>query len=108
MARDDREGDLGLARPGRLDDHAAVPGLLPGGDRRFLIRTQWRERGSERGARKESLRVIVERDSVLGRVLLELPVIQRFGAPRADTLVPREIARHLRRARSGQQEGPAV
>src|SRR5262249_27589446 len=106
--RDDRESDLGLTRPGRLDDHAAVPGLLPGGDGRFLIRTQGRERGPERRALEEALGVIVERDSVLGRILFELGVIQRFGAPRADALVPGEIARHLRRARGGQQERSAI
>src|SRR5262249_59691335 len=83
MTRDDRKGDLGLARPGGLDDHAPASSLFPGSDRRFLIRTQWRQRGSERRARKESLGVIIERDAVLGEILLELPVIQRFGAPRA-------------------------
>src|SRR5207245_3741344 len=102
VAGDDPQRDLGLAGAGGLDDDATPAGLLPGRDGGILIGPERRESGPERRAVEEALRVVVEREAVLGGVLPEARMVQRLGGPRPYALVPGQIARGLRRGRGRQ------
>ena len=97
VARDDGQRDLGLAGAGGLDDDAPAPCALPGRDGRLLIRAQRRQGGLERGASEEALGPIVEGQVVRGCLLPQPRMVERFGAPGPDAVVPSQVWRHTGR-----------
>jgi hypothetical protein len=97
VAGDDGQRNLGLAGAGGLDDHAAAPRALPGRDGRLLIRAERRQGGLERGTSEEALGPIVERQVVRSCLLPQPRVVERFGAPGPDAVVPPQVWRHTRR-----------